>query len=175
MLDLDRLVKETEVRKPHAVIVSRRDGKKHHEVHDPRESVAMPTPGGLLTLFFDPPIQTGALSEVRLDPGDQPWRLMSRLPLYVQYARAVNAMKENDLAAALRALRSVGSGRRGHGDDFYRGIASMYDALVASGEPSPIKAIAESQPVSISAASKWVTRARELGLIEQKKGESDAR
>jgi hypothetical protein len=57
---------------------------------------------------------------------------------------------------------------RGHGEDFYRGVAALYESLVAAGEPSPIKAIAESQPVTIGAASKWVTRARELGLIVDK-------
>jgi hypothetical protein len=169
VLDLNALLKETVVRKPHAATVARREGKKHVEKADPRESVKMPTPGGELTLFFDPPIATGPLREVRLVPSDQPWRLMPRLPLYMSYARAVDAWKENDLAAALRALRDVGSGRRGHGDDFYRGVAAMYNALVAAGEPSPIKAIAESQPVTISAASKWVSRARELGLLQETK------
>jgi hypothetical protein len=105
---------------------------------------------------------------VRLFPGDQPWRLIPRLPLYVRYARAIVAHRDDDLAAALRALRDVGSGRRGLGDDFYRAVAELYNTLVREGEPSPITAIAESQPVSISAASKWVTRARDLGYLEQK-------
>lgn len=168
MLDLSSLLKETHIRMPHDAAVSRHAGKRHVEVHDPRTSVTMPTPGGELILFFDPPVADGALREVRLIPSSQPWRLMPRLPLYLSYARAVAAMRDDDLAAALRALRDAGSGRRGHGDDFYRGVASMYNAFVAGGEPSPIKAIAESQPVSISAASKWVTRARDLGFIEQK-------
>jgi hypothetical protein len=164
MLDLNALLRDTEIRKPHAANVTRRGGKRHVEITDPRESVKMPTPGGELTLFFDPPVGTGALREIRLIPGDQPWRLIPRLPLYLSYARAMDAMKQDDpdLAAALRALRDVGSGVRGHGDDFYRGVAALYNALVEAGESSPIKAIAESQPVSISAASKWVSRAREL-------------
>jgi hypothetical protein len=175
MLDLYTLQDQTVIRVPHDATVTRRDGKKHVEVHDPRTSVTMPTPGGELTLFFDPPLADGALNEVRLIPGPEPWRLMSRLPLYLSYARAVAAWRQDDKVAALRALRDVGSGVRGHGDDFYRGVASMYNALVAAGEPSPIKAIAESQPVSISAASKWVTRARNLGFIEPKKeGKADA-
>jgi hypothetical protein len=41
----------------------------------------------------------------------------------------------------------------------------MYKPLVDAGEPSPIEAIAESQPVTISAASKWVAWARELGYL----------
>jgi hypothetical protein len=168
LFDAIEFHKQTTVRIPADATSTRRGGKKHVEVHDPRTSVTMPTPGGELTLYFDGPLAEGPLREVRLIPGAEPWRLMSRLPLYVQYAKAAAAMRQNDTVAALRALRDAGTGVRGHGDDFYRTVASMYNAFVAAGEPSPIKAIAESQPVTISAASKWVKRARELGLIPEK-------
>lgn len=186
MIDLGTLDKQTVIRVPHDETVTRPDGpggEKHREVHDPRTSVTMPTPGGELTLFFDPMrddagAADGALNEVRLVPSSEPWRLLPRLPLYLNYARAVAAFRRDDKVAALRALRDAGSGVRGHGEDFYRGVAALYQSLVVAGEPSPIKTIAESQPVSIGAASKWVTRARELGFIvdePKKEGRKDAR
>jgi hypothetical protein len=167
VLDLQLLDKNTVIRIPHDAKATRRDGKKHVEVIDPRTSVTMPTPGGELTLFFDPPLADGRLREVRLTPGAEPWRLFPRLVLYTQYARAVAAFREKDRAAVLRALQNRGSGVRGHGEDFYRAVAAEYEAYIAAGSSAPIKTIAESAGVTIAAASKWVKKARELGYIEE--------
>jgi hypothetical protein len=171
VIDIKALDEQTHYRIPHDTVVTRKDGKTHREVRDPRHSVEMPTPGGVVTLFFEPPAEDaqepyGRLSEVRLVPGAEPWRLMPRLPLYLAYARAVLSRKQGNQVAALRALRDAGSGRRGHGDDFYQAVAALYGALVAAGERHPVKALAESQPVTIAAASKWIKRARELGMID---------
>ena len=152
-----------------------------HSNGDRRLSVAMKEDGATLTLFF--PLETGwsgesELFEVRLEPDNgtpfEPWRLMPRLPLYVQYARATLADRRDDMAAALRALREAGTTRRGLGDDFYGLVAQSYGALVAEGERHPVKALAEMQPVDISTASRWIKEAKRRGLIEEKEA-GDAR
>jgi hypothetical protein len=171
-LDLDELYNQTRIRQPHDATVTRRGGRKHVEEHDPRTSVTMPTPGGLLTLFFDAPPANGPAREARIILGAEPWRLIPRLPLWENYARAMVARDLNDQGAALRALRAAGSGVRGHGDDFYRAVAAEYDALVAADSPAPIKTIAETANVTIGASSRWVKKARELGYITE--GATDA-
>ncbi len=155
------LDKDTHVRSPHSR-------------SDRRLSVAMKEAGSTLTLFF--PLETGwsgeaELLELRLEPDDgtrfEPWRLVPRLPLYLQYARATLAHRHDDVSAALRALRELGATRRGLGDDFYSLVAQSYEALVAEGERHPVKALAEMQPVDISTASRWIKEARGRGLIKE--------
>jgi hypothetical protein len=149
-----------------------------HSDSDLRLSVVMKEAGATLTLFF--PLDTGwagesELLELRLEPDNgtpfEPWRLVPRLPLYLQYARATLADRRDDMAAALRALRDAGATRRGLGDDFDSLVAQSYGALVAEGERHPVKALAEMQPVDISTASRWIKEARRRGLIPEKEAD----
>jgi hypothetical protein len=168
--------RDTVIRFPHAATVSRKRGKKHVEVHDPRVSVAMIEGGVKLTLFF--PEESGMSGdaepvEIRIEPHDdsQPfdaWRLMPKLPLYVSYARAALAWRWDDAGRALQALREVGTTRRGLNDDFYRAVGELHAALVDQGEPHPVKALAEMQPVDISTASRWISEARRRGYLREK-------
>jgi hypothetical protein len=166
---------ETVIRHPHEVKVTRVEGKTRREIIDPRLSVAIVEGGTTLTLFF--PAETGWAGkanplEIRIEPREgadpfEPWRLMPKLPLYLSYARAHLAHEENDIRAALRALRDLGTSRRGLGDEFYRLIAQSYEAIVAEGEAHPVKALAEMQPVDISTASRWIKEARRRGFLPE--------
>jgi hypothetical protein len=55
--------------------------------------------------------------------------------------------------------------------DFYWVIAANYRALVAGGEPHPVKALAAQHHVTISAASRWLKEARRRGLVGDGNGE----
>jgi hypothetical protein len=167
------LHRDTEIRHPHDQTVTRKDGVTERDTHDPRVSVSMQEEGATLTLFFDPDrAWTGDadLLEVQLTTtkaGDfQPTRLIPTLPLHLQYARATLARDHGDAHAALRALRRLSSTRRGHSDDFLRIVAQLHGQLVKEGEPHPIKALAKTQDVDVSTASRWVTAARHRGLLE---------
>jgi hypothetical protein len=167
------LDRDTVIRDPHAATVTRSGGKRRVRVDDRRVSVAMQEQGATLTLFFEPELAwTGEapLLELRLEPPAsgkpfEPWRLVPRLPLHLQYARATLAHDHDNVTAALRALRQISSTRRGLSDDFLRLVAQAYTALVAEGEPHPIKALAEMQPVDKSTASRWVSAARERKFL----------
>ena len=167
------LDRETVIRSPHDATVTFPEGKKHVEVHDPRVSVAMVEGGVKLTLFFEHENAFAGEAdpvEVRLEPHEgsdpfDPWRFMPKLPLYVSYAKASLAHRENDIRRALSALRTIGVSRRGLGDQFYRTVAEAYESLVASGERYPVKALAEMQPVDISTASRWISEARRRGYV----------
>jgi len=171
----DRMLdRDTVIRSPHAATVTRKDGKTSRDIEDPRVSVAMQEDGATLTLFFDPErAWTGeaALLEVRLTPTTggkfEPWRHLPHLLHHRQYALARLARDHGDIAAALRALRQVSSTRRGFSDDFLRLVAQQYETLVAEGEPYPVKALAELQPVDISTASRWITAARARGCLKE--------
>ena len=164
--------RDTVIRRPHDAIATRKAGVTTRAVHDPRTSVAMQEEGATVTLFFDPEAALAGdaeVLEIRLTPaqtGDfEPWRLMPRLPLYLQYARASLAWEHDDAAAALRALRKAGSTRRGLSDDFLRIVAQEYSALVEAGERYPIKALAAAQHADKSTASRWVSAARARGFL----------
>jgi hypothetical protein len=176
---------ETVIRIPHDATVTRRDGKKHVEVHDPRVSVTVQSQGAAVMLFFNPGegLFTGEaeLLEIRLTPPEsgrfEPWRLMPRLPVYRQHARAELAVLDDDrnnhpdAITAIRAGRQVMSTKRGLTDRFLWLVAHAYSALVAEGEPHPIKMLAEMTPVDISTASRWVSAARDRGFLEAKETE----
>ncbi len=166
------LDRETTIRVPHDATVTREAGRKVVTVHDPRVSVEMLEEGATLTLFFDAErAQAGdaPLLEIRLTPTAagtfEPWRLMPNLPLHTQYARASLAWKRDDAAAALRALRTVETTRRGLSDDFLRIVARLHADLVTEGERYPVTALAANQHVDKSTASRWVSAARERGLL----------
>jgi hypothetical protein len=159
---------------PHDATPIRKDGKTDWQIDDDRVSVTMQEESAALTLFFDPATAWGGeapLLEVRLTPtaggNFEPWRLLPRLPLHLQYARATLAHKRENVVAALRALQQVNTTRRGLSDDFLRLVAELYRALVAEGEQHPGKALAEMQHVDKSTASRWITAARRRGMLEE--------
>jgi hypothetical protein len=170
------LDRDTVIRSPHDVTVTRKGGRTERQVHDPRVSVAIQEEGATLTLFFDADTAWSGdapLLEIGLSPtasGEfEPWRLLPNLPLHLQYARASLARQHGDVDAALRALRKVSSTRRGLSDDFLRIVAQIYESLVTEGERYPVKALAKAQHVDVSTASRWVTAARDRGLLEPPK------
>jgi hypothetical protein len=87
------------------------------------------------------------------------------LPLHTRYARASLTWKHEGAAAALRALQGVDERRRGLSDDRLRVVAEIYEGLVAEGERHPVKALAAMQHVDKSTASRWITAARQRGLL----------
>lgn len=164
--------RDTEIRHPHDANITRKAGRKHVDVIDPRVSVSMQEEGATVTLFFDPERALAGdapLLEVRLTPpvsGEfAPWGLMAKLPLYSAYARASLTWEHDNAAAALRALRKVNRTRRGLSDDQLRAVAETYEALVADGERYPVKALAALQHVDKSTASRWISAARKRGFL----------
>ena len=176
---------ETVIRKPHddrEAAPSRRGSAAHRRAAkylDPRVSVTMKTENVELQLFFDDLSGEGPVREVRVLPEEgtlEPsvmGRLGPRMPMYVSYARAAIQMDQENAAAAAEGLRASGTTRRGLGPDFYRLVANQYNALVAEGEPHPVKTLAEMHHVTISAASRWIKGARQRpGLIDVKREEA---
>jgi hypothetical protein len=125
----------------------------------------------------------GDVQELRLLPDTktlEPKVLRQFAPqaeLYLAFARAAMRrwwpeqsaeIRHENLAASATALRQIAGPGRGLTDEFYRTIATTYKALVAEGEPHPVKALSEINHVSISAASRWVTEARRRGYVPEK-------
>jgi hypothetical protein len=130
-----------------------------------------------LRLYFEDMSGEGDPREIRLLPDDaetlDPKALRSLAPqteLYLASARAAIRWRRQDLYGAIEALRSVERRGRGLGDDFYRAIADHYNALVAQGEPHPVKTLGEIHHVTISAASRWLTEAKRRGYLEAERG-----
>lgn len=166
MLDQD-----TFIRTPHSATVTRKGGKRHVKVDDARTSVSMKTHGIELVFFFDDPGRQGPVREIRLLPDVvelDPWvlrRVAPKAPLYLQYARAAMTANDDDWLGSLDALRELGTTRRGLTPEFFRRVAAKYQAIVAQGEPHPVKALSEMEHVKISTASRWITEARRRGFI----------
>jgi hypothetical protein len=148
-----------------------------HSKNDERVSIKILDEGVALTLFFAPAATPalaaeGPVVEARIESGNaeplQAWRLLPRFPLYQQYARAAVAWRDDDVRAALLALRQAGPTRRGLPDDLYRKVATIYGGLVDEGERYPIKRLAQGQNVDISTASRWVKGARDRGYLPEK-------
>jgi hypothetical protein len=155
-----------------------RDTVITHDPKRPHVTVAMQTEGATLTLYFDRKTAfrgDAPLREVRLTPSAsgtfKPELLLEHMPRYLQYARASLAHDRGGAAAALEALRHVDKTRRGLSDRFLRNVAELYGSLVAEGEAYPVKALAASQHVDKSTASRWISAARRRGLLEPKEGE----
>ena len=92
-------------------------------------------------------------------------RVVERFPHWVDFARAAASMELNAPRGELeRQVKRVKPARLDA--DWYRMIAAEYRRHVDDGEPAPVTAIARSHGVTPSAASRWVTTARERGLIE---------
>jgi hypothetical protein len=165
---------ETVLRQPHDAHSERIDGRKVTTVNDPRTSITIQEEGSEISLFFDPDrafAGDATLLEVRLTPAPdgtfEPWRLLPNLPLHTQYARAVLANSRQDIVGALSALRQSNAPRRGLSNDFLRTVARLHESLVSEGERYPVKAIARSQRVDISTASRWVAAARKRGFLQE--------
>jgi len=145
---------------------------------DDRTRVTMRTHGCKLVLCFADPGRQGPVLELSVLPdtaelSPQVLReFMPRAPLFLLYARAAMSEKTEEWLASSRALRDLGSTRRGLTPEFYRLIALNYEALVAEGEPHPVKALAAMHDSTISSASRWLKEARRRGLIEDERGES---
>jgi hypothetical protein len=142
---------------------------------EPRVVVSMKTYGCELLLFFDDLGRDGPLRELRLlpDSAELEPRVLSQFapkgPLYLQYARATMTDDDDNWRGSLEALREVGTTSRGLGDEFYRRIARQYAAIVAEGEPHPIKALGKMNHVVISTASRWVKEARRRNHIREER------
>jgi hypothetical protein len=123
----------------------------------------------------------GPLEEFRLLPEDGALKLGALLRFvpegerYLHFAREAmrifapgepEKLWENFRNAA-QELRDLAGPGRGLRDGFYRMIAANYAALVAEGEPSPVKALAEIHSVTISAASRWLKEARRRGYVTE--------
>lgn len=162
---------ETVIQVPHDATVTRVRGKKQVEVHDRRVSVSMRDRGVEIVFFFDDLSGEGPVREIRLLPDKENLsphvlrRLMPQSALYARYARAAMQFKAGEAREALKALRDLGSTRRGLGDDLYRIVAHNYMALLADGERYPVKALAGMHYVSEPTASRWIKGARERGYI----------
>lgn len=85
---------------------------------------------------------------------------------YLKYARSVLTFERERTREALRNLGRAGRTKRGLSIDFLSGVAADYRDLLAMDEPHPVKALGELHQVKISTASRWLSRARELGLID---------
>lgn len=139
-----------------------------------RVVVSMKSHGCELLVFFTDLSGEGPIQEFRLLPDSselEPKTLRQfapQAPLYVQHARAMIRWDRGEIAETAAALRTIGATRRGLGDDFYKLVAQNYEALVAEGERHPIKALAEMHHVVVSTTSRWVTEARNRGLIPQR-------
>jgi len=98
-------------------------------------------------------------------------RVVERYPHWLALARAHAAV---DLAAPKDDLeRQAKRAKPARLDgDWYRMIASEYQHHVDEGDPAPITTIARSHGVTPSAASRWVTEARERELITEPLGHS---
>jgi len=125
----------------------------------------------------------GEVQELRLLPDTktlEPRVLRQFAPqaeLYLAFARAAMRKwwpeespdtRRKNLAAAADALRQIAGPGRGLTDEFYRTIATSYEALIAEGEAHPVKTLSENNHVTISAASRWVKEARRRGYLPEK-------
>jgi hypothetical protein len=89
-------------------------------------------------------------------------RLADQLPFYLETARGM--LSERPAAiAAMEELRRAGQGRNGLPREFLEAVAAEYSQLPASGR---VSALARAHKVNRSTVTRWVRRARELGLLE---------
>jgi hypothetical protein len=171
--------RDTVIRSPHDVAVTRERGRTIRRVIDPRVSVSVQEEGATLTLFFDPETALSGeapVREIRLTPtagGEfQPWQLLPRLPHHLHYVRGVLARRPDVASAGLDALRQMGRTRRGLSDEWLRIVAQRYESLVADDERYPIKALAAMEHADKSTASRWVSAARKRGFLRAQGSES---
>lgn len=138
-----------------------------------------------LVLRFAPEDFTGAgpPDEVWLRPDTKkltPFQLrkfVPRVEQYLEYARAnmnifgPEGTPKERIERARRAaedVRSLSGPGRGLPPGFFRDIAAEYEALLAEGQPYPVKAISLNHNVVISAASHWIKECRRRDLLPPK-------
>jgi hypothetical protein len=125
----------------------------------------------------------GDIQEMRVLPGAEDLRpqvLRQFAPdaeTYLAYARAAMRIfgpegtpesRMENFRGAADALRHLAGPGRGLSDEFFRTIATTYQALIDGGEKHPVKALSEINHVTISTASRWLTEARRRGLLGEK-------
>jgi len=164
-------------------------------VGTPRDKAEFPTPAVVIThhgcklvIRFagkDDVSGEGPLSRVELLPDGKTLELSAlrqfipRAAEYLNYARAAmqtlgppeaGTIEERwaRFNRAAEPLRKASGQRRGLSDGFYRGIAEEYRKLVAEGERHPVKALSQIHNVTLSAASRWVSGARDRGFLRGK-------
>jgi hypothetical protein len=145
---------------------------QHHDPpNDMRCSVSLPVHGCVLQVFFEDMASAmdGPVLEARVFPESAPVDSWID-PTAVAYARAFASWRMDDARSLLRALRQAGATRRGLRGDFYRLIADQYKSLVANGERFPVTALADAQspPVTVSTASRWIKECRRRKLLPSK-------
>lgn len=126
----------------------------------------------------------GDIQEIRLlsDTGPLDTSSLKLLPsgaMYFQAARAAMALlgtgeekktqeeKWDAWYTALESFRNAAGPGRALNDAFYRLLGKQREALIAEGEPHPVKALSLIHRVKISTASKWLTEARRRGYIKE--------
>jgi hypothetical protein len=123
----------------------------------------------------------GPVQELRVLPSGAPLesralrRFAPKAELYLNFARSAMRIlgspegesleSYRDAAEPLRRLRAPG---RRLDDNHYKGVARDYETLVAGGELHPVKAISQMHGVTIGAASRWLSGARERGFLPAK-------
>jgi hypothetical protein len=131
----------------------------------------------------------GPVREIRLQPDTLPLeqaapRVLRNAALYFKLARdnmrlfGPEGTPQERIERAQHALElfhdAAGPGR-GLAPPFYSLLAEQYKALVDSGEPHPVKAIAGMHGVEIATSSKWLKETERRGLIERpKRGRKEA-
>jgi hypothetical protein len=113
-----------------------------------------------------------ALLEEELEPIDPVTlqRIAGNYGAYLQVALSALTIKNEGMTGALRLLRGPGAKPARLTDDFYRLVASDYEARRAAGEPHLVKALSKAHHVTPGAASRWVKEARRRGYIDAKEG-----
>jgi hypothetical protein len=111
-------------------------------------------------------LEVRVLPDVRAIAPQVMTRLGTRFSLYAQYARAALTWETESARSALAALRKLGRTSRGLSPDHYVHVARVFNAIVAEGEPHPVKALAQYFHTDISNASRWVKECRRRDLIE---------
>lgn len=94
-------------------------------------------------------------------------RIAGSYGAYLQLARHALVLEREGMAGAVKLLRGPGRKPARLSDDFYRLIASDYEARRAAGEAHLVKALSKAHHVTPGAASRWVKEARRRGYINE--------
>lgn len=93
-------------------------------------------------------------------------RVVDNYAAYVEYARQALILQTDGMTATVKLLRGPGTKPARLTDDFYRLIASDYNARRASGERYLVKALSDAHHVTAGAASRWIKEAKARGYID---------
>jgi hypothetical protein len=89
-------------------------------------------------------------------------RLADQLPFYLQTARGMLSERPSAIVA-MEELRRAGQGRTGLPREFLERVAAEYRKLPPQGR---VAMLARAHHVNRSTAGRWVSRCRQLGLLE---------